>query len=272
MMVIKGSKKFFDGKRIDVNNPGSQDKAKWIRNTNEAFTKYTFLSQEENTPHTPESYENGIFDAIEKGDVEALKRRSKEPVNGRVGILSKDPIRQLKYIAVASGSLFARAAVRGGLDHETACSISDVFVQQADLLTDSEELIALISCMSVYFCEQVAEHHSRNRYTHQIKICCEHIQKNLHGNITLSVLSEICKLSPRRLSKKFREETGMPIVDYIHTAKMKEAAFLLKYTTFSLIEISNFLNYSSQGYFSGTFKKLYKISPLQYRTFKEKAI
>jgi len=47
--------------------------------------------------------------------------------------------------------------------------------------------------------------------------------------------------------------------------KLEEAKNLLKFSTLSLAEISNYLCFSSQSYFQNVFKKKYHITPNQYR-------
>ena len=47
--------------------------------------------------------------------------------------------------------------------------------------------------------------------------------------------------------------------------KLEEAKSLLTYSDKSLIEISNYLCFSSQSYFQNVFKKKYGMTPKQYR-------
>ena len=70
---------------------------------------------------------------------------------------------------------------------------------------------------------------------------------------------------PYYLARRFKEETGQSIKEYIRDAKIAEAKSLLKYTNMSLSEISEALAFSSQSYFTETFKRVVGLTPGQYR-------
>lgn len=258
----------YNNRLIDTEEILTVNKTEQILKLDSTLTQYVFNSQEKRDFHTPQSYEEGILKAIENGNIEALKRRKTESNTGRLGILSLDYRRQAKYILVTSAAIFARAAMRGGLSYEMACSIADIYCQQADGLTEPADLYALTGKMSEYFCEKVMEMSLKVRYSSTVQTCCNYIDKNLHENILLEDLADICKMSARRLSQKFKKETGLSVVDYIHKVKMQEAEFLLQHTTHTISEISNILHYSSQSYFSRMFKEIYSISPQNYRNIK----
>lgn len=73
------------------------------------------------------------------------------------------------------------------------------------------------------------------------------------------------KKSRAYLFKKFRDELGTGISEYIMSCRLKEAKSLLKYTDKPLSEISSYLCFSSQSHFQNTFKKHFNITPLGYR-------
>lgn len=57
----------------------------------------------------------------------------------------------------------------------------------------------------------------------------------------------------------------MGIPEYIHREKLQEAEYLLLHTNYSLSEITSYLNYPSQSYFTEIFKKYNQMTPQQYR-------
>ena len=58
---------------------------------------------------------------------------------------------------------------------------------------------------------------------------------------------------------------GMGIPEYIHREKLQEARYLLRHTDSTLSQITNYLNYPSQSYFTQIFKKYEGMTPQQYR-------
>ena len=98
-----------------------------------------------------------------------------------------------------------------------------------------------------------------------IQSCLQDISVHLHEPIPLEQLSRHCGLCTRSLSLRFREETGMGVPEYIHREKLREAEYLLRHTDYSLSEITSYLNYPSQSYFTQIFKKYKGQTPQQYR-------
>ena len=255
----------YDGKLIDEELICFEEIANLLPTIDTELAQYVFDERENMTYHTPQSLEISIFEAIENGDMAALKRRFMEPLIGRQGVLSVNPERQKRYLFVTGVALSARAAMRGGLNYEEACSTADIYCQMMDSLHYSSDFDFLHIQMMQDFCKKVSQVQQRSTYSVFIHMCCDYIDKNLNKVITLDLLSKVCNRSPRRLSKQFQIETGMSVMDYIHEAKMKEAAFLLRYTTYSISSISCYLDYSSQSYFCAIFKKKYQMTPGQYR-------
>lgn len=83
-----------------------------------------------------------------------------------------------------------------------------------------------------------------------------------------SSLSEIYSLSSYSQSRfihLFTKYVGKPPVQYVTELKINYAKTLLTKTNFSILEISNMLNYSSLSYFMTLFKKMTSFTPSEYR-------
>lgn len=216
--------------------------------------------------HVPQSWEVGVLSAIESGDVSLLKKRIAEPVYGKVGQMSPDPLTQEKYTFISFITLVTRAALKGGLNAEIAYKLSDMYSQQMDLLSNVQEIATLTYQMALDFCGKVREYGRSVNYSSLVGRLCDFITLNLHENISLDDLSKFCGLNKKSMSKKFSSEIGLSIPDYINKQKMTEAAHLLKNTDYSITDIGYFLNYGSQSYFTKIFRETYGKTPLHYRT------
>ena len=230
-----------------------------------AFTQYIFKNREKTFIHTPYSLEISITKAIETGNISLLKSIQIQPTLGNLGILSFHEERQVRYMFVTGTAVFGRAAMRGGVDYETVCSMADSYCQKMDLLSNLSQIQLLQTQMMFDFCNTVAKIKHQN-YSYPVKECCNNIQIHAHEKIVLRDLAEICQLSERRLSQKFKKETGVGIVDYIHKIKIDEAVQLLNYSTFTVNQISNYLGYNNQSYFTEMFKKYTGKTPNLYRS------
>ena len=231
----------------------------------QGYSRDVVQSQEEERFHFPQEFEESLIDAIAQGDFDLLKVRSLTPQTGNAGRLSASPLLHERYFFVKLTTLFSKAAVKGGLDYETAQVLSDDYILQMDALSSVMEIELLRNQMIKDFCERVHEIQMPQQLSLTTRICREYISLNIHKKITLEDLSAACRQDPRVVSRKFHQDTGIKITTYIHRVKMNEAAHLLRYTSHSISTISSLLGYSSQSYFNRIFQKEYSVTPLQYR-------
>ena len=232
--------------------------------TEDRLNRYMSENREANWFHTPQSLENEITHAIASGNVEKIKSMLSHGMSGNLGILSHDPERQIRYMFVTAAAVFARAAMRGGLDYELCCSMADTFCQQMDALHTFDRILSLEYEMPLAFAEKVRET-KHARYSPLIESCCSHIYKHIHEPVRLEALAREHGMSTRGLSLRFRRETGLSVVDFINAAKMEEAENLLLHSGHAISEISAFLGFSSQSYFTSVFRKHRKVTPAVFR-------
>ena len=170
---------------------------------------------------------------MESGDRVLLERSLFAPRHGQVGRMSVNELRQQKYSFVIMAALTSRAAIRGGLPAETAFSLSDLYCQRADVLTDAPPIQNLTFTMLMDFCGKVREIRRRPRTSAVIEKCLDYISVHLHEPIGLEQLSRHCGLCGRSLSLRFKAELGMGVPEYIHREKLREAEYLLRHTEYS---------------------------------------
>jgi AraC-like DNA-binding protein len=241
----------------NVREPGQEPES--------ALWEWLFSQRESSISHIPHSFERGIFDAVETGDVQLLKKRLTEPALGHIGKMSNNTLQQERYTFVVFASLLARAAIRGGLEDETSYSLTDTWCRQMDSMNTVQDINGLSYKMAFDFCQRIAREGKKFGVSHRIQKACSYISTHLHEEICLTDLSALSGLCSRSLSIKFREVFGVSIVDYIHQQKMKEAAHLLLHSDYDIADIADLLNYCSQSYFSKVFHDMYGITPKQYR-------
>ena len=224
-----------------------------------------FDLREQAEAHVPVDFEAAICAAVEAGDRRLLERSLFAPQQGRVGRMSVNELRQQKYAFISLATLTSRAAIRGGLPAETAFSLSDLYCQRADVLTDRALIQNLTFTMLMDYCGKVREIRKRPSTSPVIEKCLDYISVHLHEGVTVERLSQVCNLCTRSLSLRFRKELGMGIPEYIHREKLREAEHLLRHTDYSLAEITSYLRYPSQSYFTQIFRKYLGQTPQQYR-------
>ena len=67
------------------------------------------------------------------------------------------------------------------------------------------------------------------------------------------------------LCRKFKETFGITLLDYVNELKLNHAAYLLKTTHYTLVEICEQIGIESMPYFIKIFTKKYGITPAKYR-------
>lgn len=87
----------------------------------------------------------------------------------------------------------------------------------------------------------------------------------VNPEFSASEVAEFVYLSRNHFLKIFKEEMGITFWDYVTQVRMEKAKQLLKQTNDTVYTISNKVGYESQYHFSRKFKKLFGVSPNDFR-------
>ncbi len=98
-----------------------------------------------------------------------------------------------------------------------------------------------------------------------LKEIIAYILEHPESDLKLKVLAGRFFINNTYLSNTFFIKTGIHFNDYITVIKMSRAEHLFKYTDLKIYEISYQLGYKDINYFSKQFKKIYGLSPTEYR-------
>ena len=90
------------------------------------------------------------------------------------------------------------------------------------------------------------------------------IQEN-YTSVTLEDLSEHFHLSKPYMSKYIKEKSGETFGDIVKNIRMKKAKTLLKNTSMTVENVSRTLGYDNVEHFSRSFKKVFNMTPMQFR-------
>ena len=96
------------------------------------------------------------------------------------------------------------------------------------------------------------------------------VEKNCYKKVRLEDAAASVCLSPKYLSRVFKENTGTGFSDYKLAVKMAKAKELLQQTGYNVNQISDKLGYENTESFIRQFKKLAKSTPTKYRHKKKK--
>ena len=183
----------------------------------------------------------------------------------RGGILAGEQLRQRKNMFIVTVALVSQAAIRGGMDVDDAFSYSDSYIQQCELLSSPEAITNLQYRMLLDYTERAERLRSGRQPTKLTLDVANYIQHHMSERITAERIAEALFLSRPYLSRRFKQETGESLTDFIMKEKTEEARRLLRYSDKSLTAIANYLGFSSPGHFSRVFRKYASMNPGEYR-------
>lgn len=223
--------------------------------------------------HTEEVHRHGTWLAeqammkfVEDGNLDYRKQRDRIATSGRVGKMSVgDPIRQVKNQMIVLTALCTRAAIRGGLNPDTAYTLSDRYIQNIESCITMAELAEVGRTMEDDFVRRVHQIKTKCGISPQIQQCCDYILLHITEKITVETLADLVGHAPNYLSKKFRQETGKTISAYIMDGKMEYAKLLLKSSNDPIQDIAEQLGFSTQSHFGAQFKAYTHMTPAQWR-------
>lgn len=252
---------------ISIYDAEQDDLRKQLIAQQATLNEYSSEAEDQDTQSIHNSFqlEQVLMDILRRGDTAALREwiASAPAVNG--GRLAAEQLRQIKNTFIVTATLASRAAIRGGLDVDDAFSLSDSFIQKCELLNSAEQIINLQYHMVLSFTEKVERIRAGKNPSKLVTDVANYIQHHLSEPITAEDIAKSLYLSRPYLSRKFIEETGESLTDFILKEKTEEAKRLLRYTDRSAAAIGTYLGYSSNGHFARVFKKYAGITPREYR-------
>lgn len=189
-------------------------------------------------------------------------------ISDGVGVKAKDSLGSGKASTIVFCSIVCRAAIEGGISPDEAYSVGDAYIQSAMDANTIDELSTI--CMSMYddFVRRVHRTRENPKFSEPIQRCCNYIEMNLNRNIHAQELADMVGYSVTYFTRRFREETGFGISDYVKAARIERAKLLLETSEDSVQEVSDKLGFTTRNYFTKCFREIAGMTPVEYRNRK----
>lgn len=189
-------------------------------------------------------------------------------ISDGVGVKAKDSLGSGKVSTIVFCSIVCRAAIEGGISPDEAYSVGDAYIQSAMDANTIDELSTI--CMSMYddFVRRVHRTRENHKFSEPIQRCCNYIEMNLNRNIHAQELADMVGYSVTYFTRRFREETGFGISDYVKAARIERAKLLLETSEDSVQEVSDKLGFTTRNYFTKCFREIAGMTPVEYRNRK----
>ncbi|MCC9137552.1 helix-turn-helix domain-containing protein [Pontibacter silvestris] len=105
--------------------------------------------------------------------------------------------------------------------------------------------------------------HMNRQYqlTHGFKML---IEENFLTKRTVNEYADLLNISAKHLSESVKRETGESALEIIHRRLLREAQYLLSYSSWSIKEVAEHLQFDTASHFSRFFKQKTGLNPSQY--------
>lgn len=227
-----------------------------------------FLRREEPSFRAPYNPELAFYTAIQSGDIKKTRALCREPLSHKkgLGVLSRNPLQNLRYHFAITVALIARYCIENGLDVSTSYDLSDFYIQKCDVCDRPEQIDTLHRDAALEYATRMNRLQKNKIGSLHVIKCTEYIADHLHTRITVEDLSRYTGLNRSYLSKLFKKETGLSITSYIRQLKIEAAKNMLMYSDYTPSEIASFLAFSDQSYFTEIFREQTGITPGKFRS------
>ena len=134
-----------------------------------------------------------------------------------------------------------------------------------DSCTTQQQIADLHHIMAKDFTGKMALQKKSSVLSKPVMQCVDYIYTHIKERITIEDLACYTGLSQNYLSRVFKQNLGISISDYIREQKIEKATHLLRYSDKSVVDIANYLSFSSQSHFIQVFENFTGLTPKKYR-------
>jgi two-component system response regulator YesN len=92
------------------------------------------------------------------------------------------------------------------------------------------------------------------------------LNENFHQELSFVELARSMNLSPLRLSRLFKEGTGLTLNQYLRSLRIRKAKELIENTFLSVKEVMSQVGIKDRSHFVKDFKRVYGLAPSKYKS------
>lgn len=211
----------------------------------------------------PVNLENELRESVINGD----KKHAKEALNmllGHIFFDSAGSLDKIKERVIELIVQLSRFSIEGGAEISQIFLLNHNCLKEVESFKNIEQLSVWLSSIMNQYIGYTFEFQDV-KHADSIYKVEQYIKENYMKKITLNDIANHVYLSKAYLSKIFKEETGITLVNYINELRIKKSKTLLKDHSLSLADIAALTGFDDQSYFSKVFKSITGISPGKYR-------
>ncbi len=210
--------------------------------------------------------EQALLNNVRTGNLN-YKSALNDAINVSSGVESSigNPVRRYQDSGIVFAALCARAAIEGGLSPAVAYHLQNLYSQEITAAKTLSEIASINHQMYEDFIHRVHSSSIPSTVSAPIAQCINYITLHLDEPLNVHDLAHHFGYSDYYLTRKFKQETGMRIGNYIKKQRILRAKTLLETTDLAIQEISDSLLFSSRAYFTSCFIEEAGMPPTEYR-------
>lgn len=215
--------------------------------------------------------ERKLLSLVRTGNIQGIQQFIKGAPSYQAGIVADNHLRLHKNYFISIITLVTRAAIDSGLSTDQAYRLSDLYITKAECLHSQSAVNTLYIQALQDFTTQVntvlvsLRRGTARDASQVVQDCMDYVQKHTHKPLTVQNVADALGYHRSYLSTAFTKATDLHLNDYIYQCKLEESKYLLAFTSKKIGDISNSLCFSNQSHFVQRFKKLYGMTPVEYR-------
>ncbi|WP_128103837.1 AraC family transcriptional regulator [Paenibacillus sp. DCT19] len=224
-----------------------------------AIQDLELLHRESSSLEIPDSYLMNFEKKLQLRDVDGTANAIHELVSTiKEGTYSAEYSRVflLKAVSIYSNCI---NQVRWQPTDANAQNLYKQFASLYNINTYAEWMVHLITEFITH-----VEKRSEVRSPDTISAVKAYISDNISGDLTLDHVSEQVFISPKYLSKIFKEETGIVYSEYVTNQRMERARELIARREFTIEQVASTVGYRTPAYFIKKFKEIHGCTPKNF--------
>ncbi|QDU58856.1 HTH-type transcriptional regulator CdhR [Aeoliella mucimassa] len=163
---------------------------------------------------------------------------------------------------VGDDKVWTSAGVTSGIDMALAMVERDLGYQVSLAVARFLVLFLRRSGNQRQFSAPLAGQRTERRNLRELQV---YIASHLNDDLTIDRLASVCKMSPRNLSRVFKNELGLGLGEFVRAVRLDEARRLLESTDLGVSQIAVKVGSGDESTLRRWFADRYGVSPTQYR-------
>ena len=172
-------------------------------------------------------YENKIMNLVSQGDLELLKSGLAEMGTSVLPILMSSSLKTEKNYTIIILEKLASLAIQVGKDILSVIKLRNYYIRKVEEQTEFMGVLATRDTAIIHFTKELHGVSNQAR-TSLIRCILQHINLKIYDTIKVTELAKQFYLSESALRRRFKEEVGISINEYVNQRKIEESKMMLQ--------------------------------------------